>query len=101
MRTGGILLIAGGAILIYWVLRSGLASELSSSPSSSSSGAGSEGSNSSSSAQQTDIGTHSAIDTSGTETGTVGQVYTVNSTYADATDQQRNDMNTFANASGG
>jgi len=99
VRTGGILLLAGGAVLIYWVLRSGLGSEQSSSQSSSSSGDGSGGSHSSSSAP--DIGTHSAIDTSGTETGTVGNVYTVNSTYADATDQQKDDMNAFAHASGG
>jgi len=100
VRTGGILLLAGGAVLIYWVLRSGLVREQSSSPSSSSSGDGSGGSHSSGSSSP-DIGTHSAIDTSGTETGTVGNVYTVNSTYEDATDQQKDDMNAFAHASGG
>lgn len=99
MKTGAILLIAGGAVLIYWVLRSGLSSEQSSSDSSSSSGDGSGGTRSSSSSS--DIGTHSAIDTSGTETGTVGNVYTVNSSYGDATDQQKDDMNAFAHASGG
>lgn len=43
---------------------------------------------------------HQAIDMSGTETGTVGAVYTVNSSYASATDQQRDDMNAYAHAIG-
>ena len=100
MKTGAILLIAGGAVLIYWVLRSGLSSEQPSSGSSSSSGGGGGGGNSSS-GSSTDSGVHSAIDMSGTETGTVGQVYTVNSTYGDASSQQQDDMNAFAHASGG
>ena len=41
-----------------------------------------------------------AIDTSGTETGTVGGIYTVNSTYGSASDQQQGDMNAYANAVG-
>lgn len=101
MRTGGLLLIGAGAVLIYWVLRAGLGSSGSSSGSSSSGGGGSGGSSSgSSSSGSTDSGTHQAIDTSGTETGTVGNVYTVNSTYGAATDQQRDDMNAYAHAIG-
>jgi hypothetical protein len=103
MRTGGLLLVAAGAVLIYWVLRAGLKSELSSSPSSSSSGGGGGGGSSGGGANPSsaDIGTHQAIDTTGTQTGTIGAVYTVNSTYGDATDQQQGDMNAFAHASGG
>jgi hypothetical protein len=103
MRTGGILLIAAGAVLVYWVLRAGLKSAQSSSGSSSSSGAGSGGgsSGSSSSSSSGDIGTHQAIDTTGTETGTVGAVYTVNSTYGAASSQQQDDMNAFAHANSG
>jgi len=41
-----------------------------------------------------------AIDTTGTITGTLGQVYTVNSTYGAASDQAKDDMNAFAHASG-
>jgi hypothetical protein len=101
MRTGGILLIASGAVLIYWVLRAGLKSEQSSSASSSSSGGGGGGGSSQGGSGGADIGTHSAIDTSGTQTGTVGAVYTVNSTYGGASGQQQDDMNAFAHASGG
>lgn len=100
MRTGGILLIVAGAALVYWVLRAGVGSAGSSSGSSSSSGGGGGGGSSSSSSSSTDSGTHQAIDTSGTETGTVGGVYTVNSTYGQATDQQKDDMNAFAHAMG-
>jgi hypothetical protein len=99
VRTGGILLIASGAVLIYWVLRAGLKSSASSSASSSSSGGGGGGTSSSSGGS--DSGTHQAIDTSGTQTGTMGAVYTVNSTYGAATGQQQDDMNAFAHASGG
>jgi len=99
MKTGAILLIVGGAVLIYWVLRSGLSPSPSSSGSSSSSGAGSGDGHSSSSGQQ-DSGSHQAIDTSGTETGTVGQVYTVDSSYGDASSQQQDDMNAYAHAIG-
>ena len=41
-----------------------------------------------------------AIDTSGTETGTVGGTYTVNSTYGQASAQQQDDTNAFAHAMG-
>jgi hypothetical protein len=99
VRTGGILLIASGAVLIYWVLRAGLKSSASSSASSSSSGGGGGGASSSSGGS--DSGTHQAIDTSGTQTGTMGAVYTVTSDYGSASDQQKDDMNAFAHASGG
>jgi len=99
MRTGGILLVAAGAVLIYWVLRAGLVSEQSPPASSSSSGGGSGGSGSSGSSN-TDSGTHQAIDTTGTETGTVGNVYTVNSSYGSASAQQQDDMNAYAHAIG-
>jgi hypothetical protein len=102
MRTGGILLIASGAVLIYWVLRAGLKSEHSVSASSSSSGGGGGGGSSrTGSGGGADIGTHSALDMTGTETGTMGAVYTVNSTYGEASGQQQDDMNAFAHASGG
>jgi hypothetical protein len=101
MRTGGLLLIGAGAVLIYWVIRSGLRASPSSSGSSSSgggsSGGGSSGSSSSGSA---DSGTHQALDTTGTVTGTQGSVYTVNSTYGAASDQAKDDMNAFAHAIG-
>lgn len=99
MRTGGLLLIAGGAVLIYWVLRAGLKSEQSSSASSSSSGGGSGGSKSSASAQA-DSGVHMALDTTGNVTGTMGEVYTVNSSYGSASDQAKDDMNAYAHAIG-
>lgn len=98
MRTGGLLLIGSGAVLIYWVIRSGLKSSPSSSGSSSSGGG--SGGITHSTMQSADSGTHQAIDTSGTETGTVGAVYTVNSTYGSASDQQKDDMNAFASAIG-
>jgi len=101
MRTGGILLIAAGAVLIYWVLRAGLKSELSSSGSSSSAGDGSGEKSSGSSSGSWDSGSHMAIDTSGLATGTMGSVYTVNSTYAAASDQARDDMNAYAHAMNG
>jgi len=108
MRTGGILLVAAGAVLIYWVLRAGLKSEQSSSPSSSSSGGGGgktgyyvDQLDANGNPISGDIGTHQAIDTTGTQNGTMGAVYTVNSTYGDASDQQQCDMNAFAHASGG
>jgi hypothetical protein len=99
MRTGGLLLIGAGAVLIYWVIRSGLKSSPSSSGSSSSAG-GSSGGGSSGSSGQADIGTHQALDTTGTVTGTQGSVYTVNSTYGAASDQAKDDMNAFAHAIG-
>jgi len=99
VRTGGLLLIAAGAVLVYWVLRAGLKSEQSSSGSSSSSGGGSGGGHSGSSGQA-DSGVHQAIDTTGNETGTMGNVYTVNSSYGDASDQQKDDMNAYAHAIG-
>jgi hypothetical protein len=98
MRTGGLLLIGAGAVLIYWVIRSGLRSSAPSSASSSSSGP--SASSSSSSSSGADSGTHQAVDTTGTETGTVGSVYTVNATYGNASDQQKDDMNAFAHAIG-
>jgi len=98
MKTGAIFLVAAGGVLIYWVLRSGLKSFTASSQSSSSSGGGGGGGHSSSSSS--DSGSHMAIDTTGTETGTVGGVYTVNNTYGGASDQQKDDMNAFAHAMG-
>lgn len=100
MRTGGLLLIGAGAVLIYWVLRAGVGSSASSSASSSSSGGSSGGGNSSGSSQQTDSGTHMAIDTTGTVTGTQGEIYTVNSTYGAASPQAQDDMNAYAHAIG-
>lgn len=41
-----------------------------------------------------------AIDTTGTMTGTVGNIYTVNSTYGNSTPQQQDDENAYANAIG-
>jgi len=99
MKTGAIFLVAAGGVLIYWVLRSGLKSFTAASPPSSSSGSGGGG-GSGGGSQSTDSGSHMAIDTSGTETGTVGEVYTVNSTYGGASDQQKDDMNAFAHAMG-
>jgi hypothetical protein len=101
VRTGGLLLVGAGAVLIYWVLRAGLKSSVSSSGSSSSSGGGSGGGSSGGSGSgQTDSGTHQAIDTTGTMTGTVGNVYTVSNTYGSSTPQQQDDMNAFAHAIG-
>jgi hypothetical protein len=113
VRTAGLVLIASGATLIYWVLRAGLKKEVASSPSSSSSsspldavrqllGIGSSNSSLTMGANQPvdDSGTHIAVDTTGTETGTVGQVYTVNATYGDSTPQQQDDMNAYAHAIG-
>jgi hypothetical protein len=99
MRTGGLLLIGAGAVLIYWVIRSGLKPLPSSSASSSSHG-GSGASGSGSNQGSTDSGSHQAIDTTGTMTGTVGGVYTVSSTYGEASDQQKDDMNAYAHAIG-
>jgi hypothetical protein len=101
MRTGGLLLIGSGAVLIYWVIRAGLKSLPSSSGSSSSGGSSGGGATAgSSAAAQADSGTHQAIDTTGTITGTVGNIYTVSSTYGAASDQEQDDMNAYANAIG-
>jgi len=100
MKTGAIFLVAAGGVLLYWVLRSGLKSFTASSSQSSSGGAGGGGGGSSSSSTP-DSGSHQAIDVTGTQTGTVGGVYTVNSTYGQASDQQKDDMNAFAHATGG
>jgi len=102
MRTGGILLIVAGAVLVYWVLRAGLKSELSPSPQSSSSGGGGGGGSSgpSGSSGQQDSGSHMGIDTSGTETGTIGAVYTISSDYGSMSDQQKDDANAYAHAIG-
>ena len=100
MKTGAIFLVAAGGVLIYWVLRSGLKSFTASSPSSSSSGGGGGGGSGSSGGGSTDSGSHMAIDTTGTQTGTVGGTYVVNSTYGGASDQQKDDMNAFAHAMG-
>ncbi len=99
MRTGGLLLIAAGAVLVYWVLRAGLKSEVSSSGSSSSSGGGSGG-GSSHSGSGSDSGVHQGIDITGGETGTMGNVYTINSSYGNMTDQQKDDANAYAHAIG-
>jgi hypothetical protein len=99
MKTGAIFLVAAGGVLIYWVLRSGLKSFTAQSSSGSSSGGGGGGGSHSSSGSP-DSGSHQAIDTTGTETGTVGGVYTVNNTYGGASDQQKDDMNAFAHAMG-
>src|SRR5215471_20016840 len=100
MKTGAIFLVAAGGVLIYWVLRSGLKSFTAVSSSGSSSGGGGGGGGSGG-FDGGDSGSHMAIDTTGTETGTVGGVYTVNSTYGSASGQQQDDMNAFAQAMGG
>lgn len=43
-----------------------------------------------------DSGQHQALDLTGAVTGNVGGVYTVDSTYGNATDQQKDDMNAYA-----
>lgn len=95
MQTVGIVLILCGAYLIYETLRSRLASQPASS-SSSPGGGTSGGANPSSSATSTDSGQHQALDLTGAVTGNVGNVYTVDSTYGNATDQQKDDMNAYA-----
>jgi hypothetical protein len=100
VRTGGLLLIAAGAVLVYWVLRAGLKSEVSSSGSSSSSGGGSGGGSSHSGSGQADSGSHMGIDITGSETGTIGNVYTINSSYGSMSGQQQDDANAYAHAIG-
>jgi hypothetical protein len=43
---------------------------------------------------------HQAIDTTGNATGTIGNVYTINTGYGDMTDQQKDDANAYAHAIG-
>jgi hypothetical protein len=40
------------------------------------------------------------IDTTGTETGTQGAIYNIESDYGSMTDQQKNDANAFAHSQG-
>lgn len=56
----------------------------------SSGGSGGGGGGGGSSSSNTDIGTHQAMDAN-------GNIYTVNSTYGNATAQQQDDMNRYAN----
>jgi len=97
LQTIGVLLILCGAYLIYETLHSRTGSS-SSSDSSSSGGGGSGGVKPSSSTA--DSGQHQAIDLTGAITGAVGGVYTVDATYGNATDQQRDDMNAYAHQIG-
>jgi hypothetical protein len=95
VKTPALVLIGIGAFILYRVFRSGLSTLVPGSSGSSSSGGSSS---TGSSTGSTDSGSHQAIDTSGAVTGQIGSVYTVDSTYADATDQQKDDMNAFAHA---
>jgi hypothetical protein len=99
LQTIGIVLILCGAYLIYETLHSRMGSVQSSS-SSSAGGGGSGGGSSSSSSSSTDSGSHQAIDLTGAATGSVGSVYTVSSTYGDASGQQQDDMNAYAHQIG-
>lgn len=95
MKVAGLVLAISGGMLILFVLRSSTAPSpnASSSPSSSGGSGGSGGSSSSSSTSNggssADIGTHAAIDSA-------GNLYTIASSYANMTDQQKGDANTFA-----
>jgi hypothetical protein len=96
VRLAGLALAICGGALIFFVLRSTAAASpkvLSpSSPSGASGGSASSGSGSGTTGgSSSDIGTHAAIDSS-------GKAYTVNSTYANMTDQQKGDANRFAHA---
>jgi hypothetical protein len=92
MKVAGLVLAICGGTLILFVLRSSTAQSpaASSSPSSSGASGGSGGSSSSSSSGSSiDSGTHSALDAA-------GNLYTIASSYANMTDQQKGDANTFA-----
>jgi hypothetical protein len=95
-----VLLIVSGIFILYAVVHGKLAPSPSSSASSGSGGGGGGSGGSGGGGGQADSGSHSAIDLTGTATGTVGQVYTVSSTYGGATDQQKDDMNAYAHQVG-
>jgi len=94
LKSAGIVLVICGAFLIYEVLHSRLRSLSGSGASSSGGGGGGSGSGGGGGgSSSTDSGVHSAL-------GQDGQIYTVNSSYGSASDQEKDDMNRFAHQIG-
>lgn len=94
MRSAGIVLILSAVFLLYVVIRGRQSLSEPSVSVSSSSGPG--GALEAARQVAADIGQHQAIDLTGEATGAVGSIYSIDATYANMTDQQKDNANAFA-----